>query len=522
MDTENVDPSAAQAPAEPVASAPRSSYDPARPRAPRHDVPPPRQFVTSHEAVIGGETINFTVTAGETYLYTDHGDPIGAVFSYAYVKDGAPAGQRPVVFITGGGPGAASNVLQIGVLGPWAVPTSRLEIVDGRQPSPTPPYDFEDNPDSLLDTADLVFIDTVGTGHSRVVGTGTGADFWGVDEDADMTAQFIHTWITKNGRWNSPKFFLGESYGGTRAALVTTALMGSPWYQGYSRAIALNGVICLVNGLGLPLGNEGVGPAALTATRLPAFAATAWHHQVIDRRGRSLEEYFEEAYRFACGEYLDALVKEAGGALPASERADVVKKAAEFTAVPVTALEGTLGIDEFTFARTVLAGQGRAVGVYDSRYTSPLGGAGDVILDDAALSRFFPVTAGVFNNLEKTRLGVEMDQPYTTIAWRGLLETWNFARRPQVYGDGLGKGTTADDLALAMRRNESLHLMVGSGYFDLVAGAGLARYAVEQAGMPQDRLVVRNYYGGHEPYLDSGNRHVLAEDLRQFIRKAAG
>lgn len=484
-------------------------------------IPAPRVFETRHEMTIGGQKIAFKATAGETFIYSDDGEPAASLFSYSYVKESKTNEQRPVVFVTGGGPGSASNILQLGVLGPWVVPIDRLAILEGEQPGATPPYPIEENAHSLLDVADLVFIDPIGTGYSRAVGKGKNEDFWGIDEDADSVAQFMHTWVSRRGRWDSPKFFLGESYGGTRAALVARAINGGPNYPGILRAMPLNGVISVVNGLGLPVGNEGIGPIAGAVVRMPGLAATAWYHQTIDRAGRTLDEYFNEAYRFATTEYLAAAQKEAKGELRSSERASVVARIVSYTGLPAAVFDQSLIPNEMVFAEQMLADRGLTIGMYDSRYTLPAGrGGGDPAADDAALARSFPVVSGALHNAEYSKLKVAMDRPFVAIRWRGLLDNWKFEHGPVTFGEKF-KGNNADELAAMMRRNDRMHLMVASGYYDLVVPAAMGRYATALAGIPTDRLVVKEYAGGHEPYFDAGNRHVFVEDVREFIRKAS-
>lgn len=485
----------------------------------------PKQFVTHHELVLGGVKISFTATAGETYLYTDAGEPIGSIFSYAYVKDSPPGIHRPVLFITGGGPGGASDTINVGFAGPWTIPVGRLALNGTQQPKVTPPFDVADNPNSLLDVADLVFIDPIGTGYSRAIGKGKPEDFWGVDEDLDSYAQFIQLWLNKNGRWNSPKFFMGESYGGTRAALLPDILMGGPTYPGYLRGITLNGVIALSNGLGLAVGSDGIGQNWTAAVDFPNHALAAWYHNKIDRRGRSLEAFYEEATQFAFSQYIDALRKEADKALTAQERAVVVAKISEFTGLPASTFDKKIELSHEEFATTLLADRGLDISVYDSRYTYPHGrGGGDAVADDAALGRTLPVLTGAFLDLQHDKLKVEMDRPYAAIKWRDLLTNWNFKRRETWTGGypavGSIRGTNADELAAAMNRNDDLYVMVATGYYDLIMSPAQARYATERAGIPKNRLILEPFEAGHEPYVDKAGVRLL-NDIREMIRKAS-
>lgn len=480
-----------------------------------------RQFVTQHQIKIGGKKLAFTAIAGETWLYNDSGEPIGSLFSYSYLQDRADATQRPVLFAIGGGPGSASHFLHIGLLGPWTIPANRLGIVNGKQPNVTPPFGVVENPQSILEVADLVFIDPVGTGYSRAIGSGRVEDFWGIDVDLDAVAQFMQLWLSKNNRWESPKFFLGESYGGTRAALLPGALGGGPSVMGYMRGITLNGVIVLVNGLGVPIGTEGIGPIWEAATGLPNKAATAWYHNKIDRRGRSLPTFYEEATQFAFTDYVGALKKEADKSLTAPERAAVVASIAEFTGLPAANFKDKLVLSNEEFIAMILADQGLDVGVYDSRFTFPHGrGGGDPVADDAFLSRSFPVTTAAFLGMERDKLKVEMNRPFAAIRWRELLAKWDFKRKDWTGYPGF-KGNNGQELAVAMNRNDKLYALIGCGYYDLLASPAQARYVAEASGMPKDRTIIRGYEGGHEPYVDPEVRGQLLQDIRALILKAS-
>lgn len=486
--------------------------------------PKPVQFVTQHQTAIGGQKISFTATAGETYLFTDAGQPSGSIFSYAYVQEAPVESQRPVMFVVCGGPGAASHLLQVGLLGPWTLKPDRLAITAERQPRAIPPFDIVENPHSLLDVTDLVFIDPVGTGYSRAVGQGRSEDFWGLDADLDSLAQFIQLWVTKHGRWNSPKFFLGESYGGTRAALIPGALAGGPRSPGITRGLTLNGVVILVNGLGYPLGTKGIGPHWLAATEFPSLAAAAWYHQKIDRRGRTLEFMYEEARRFAVTEYLTSLRAEADNTLNASDRTAVVAKLAEFTGLSATAFSSKLALTRGEFAKLLLADKGLEISTYDCRFSTPLcGGGGDVVADDALLARTFPVYTGAFFNSEYQKLNVQMDRPYIVAHFRNLVEKWNMydeKRRLWTPGFPPAEQTNSEELATAMHRNDRLHAMIATGYYDMVMPLAQARHAAETAELPQARTILRAYESGHHPYLDKAA--LVASDLRQFVRTATG
>jgi carboxypeptidase C (cathepsin A) len=483
-------------------------------------VPPvtaPIQFVSHHSMVLGGRPLTFTVIGGETHLVNDNGVPIGALFSYSYIKDVKEPSTRPVIFITCGGPGGSSDSLQL-ALGAWRPDPRRLMIVDGQQPYSTPPYPLVENPHSPLDVADLVFIDPIGTGYSRPIGQGTTADFWGVDEDSDMLAQFIELWLVKHGRWDSPKFFLGESYGGTRAALLARALAGGANFQGYDRGISLNGVISLSNNLGMPgVGNNGVGETKYLAFQLPSYAAAAWYHNSIDRKNRSLEAFYAEVTRFAESDYLTALERDKDRNLAPEERARTIAKLVEFTGVPAELWRKHLAMTGPEFAKVALAARGLDVSAYDARFTMPADArAIDMSADDPLLARSFNLYAMGYRKLEG-QLGIDIDRPHPTVRLRDLSPQWNYVHKTPVMGEPLA-GSSADELAVVMRRNDRMYLMVATGYFDLLMTPALADYATSLAHIPRERLMIKRYASGHLPYIDST---AFADDVRAFVKLAA-
>jgi carboxypeptidase C (cathepsin A) len=307
-------------------------------------------------------------------------------------------------------------------------------------------------------------------------------------------------------------------------------LMGGPSYPGYLRAITLNGVIVLVNTLGYPIGTEGIGPIATAATVLPNQAAAAWYHQKIERRGRSLESFYEEATHFAVTEYLDALHREADHTLTDTQRAAVQSKLSYFTGLPAAAFQAKLSLSNAEFSQELLADRGLDIGVYDSRFTFPhQHGEGDPVADDAALSRSFPVLTGSFHEMQHAKMKVTIDRPFAAIQWRELLVNWNGKRK----GDWTGAsneegqryparhGNNAEELAAAMRRNDKMYAMVATGYYDMLMPPAAARFAIEHAGIPKERLILEPLEAGHEPYIDAGVAKQLANAIRAMIRKAS-
>jgi len=462
--------------------------------------------VTRHETAIRGQRIAYTATAGETLLRNGRGEPTAALYSFAYIKDDGAA-DRPVMFVFNGGPGSSSVWLHMGVVGPRRVQLDR-EV----NPSNVPPFGLVDNPDSLLDVADLVFIDPVGTGFSRILGVGKPEDFYGVDEDAESVAQFIELWLTQNRRWDSPKYLMGESYGSARAALLPRALMGGPTYAGVMRGITVNGIILLGSSLNGP-GTAGQSPSLGAALNLPAMAATAWHHQRIDRAGRTIEAFDAEVSRFATTDYVAALDKAAAGTLDDAERGRIAARLSAYTGLSAEAWLPGLILSPKVFSQQLLASDGLTVGLYDGRYTLPQAGdGGEPVADDPAMGRYVPGFIAAFHQMLDQDLKVRLDRPYGAIVWRNLLFGWNWKRT------GVPEGQSfAGDLATAMRRNGDLRVLVASGYFDMVTTPAAARDALEKARVPTDRLTIRNYESGHMLYLGD-TAAAFSDDVRTLIR----
>lgn len=500
-------------PAQPAPNAGPFSIPMSRPTAPGpvEALPAPKRFVSRHTITVQGVKVPYTAIAGETYLYNRAAEPIGSIFSFTYLKDGPVDPKRPVLFVFNGGPGSSSLWLHMGVVGP-----RRVVLDQEVNPSNVPPFGVTDNPYSLLDVADLVFIDPVGTGWSKVVGKGSTADFWGVDEDADTVSQFIELWLTQNKRWNAPKFVMGESYGSVRAAVLPRALMGGPLYMGVMRGITLNGVILLGTTLGARNASGEDGAAEMRqALTLPAMADTAWYHQKIDRKGRDLETFHQEVLAFAKGDYFQALQKAKAGTLSADERAAIVARISAYTGLAPAAYDKTLVLQDAAFGRMLLADEGLQVGAYDSRYTLPTANSGnDPVGDDAAMGRYVPGFVSAFHQMLSDDLKVEMDRPYGAIVWKDLLPSWNWDRKGVPPGQDF-----ATDLAVAMRRNEKMRVLVASGYYDFSTHSAPAEYSVEQARLPTDRLMLRRYASGHMLYLGD-TAEAFANDVRTLIRDA--
>ncbi len=477
----------------------------------------PYKSVTRHSAVIGGKQVEYTATVEETFSLNAQGDRVASLVSISYMRtDARNAAHRPVIFVFNGGPGSASLWLHLGFLGPRRVLFQDNVSEDEVHPRTTPPFLFGENHDSLLDVADIVLFDTPGTGFSRVIGANNDRLFYGVQQDAKATCEFIEDWVERNGRWNSPKFLLGESYGTIRAAVVTYMLVGGPLTTGRMDAVTLNGVIVLGQAMNM-FGERGGDIGCLNS--LPTMAATAWYHGKVNRENTSFEQHVELARAFAANDYVRALY--AGSTLSPGERTRIADRLAALIGVSQNfILEKNLRVDTRSFAGELLKAEGKQVGLYDGRFTLPLNPSGqDPVADDPAMSQYTPSFLATLNEYLQKELRVEIGLPYNAIEFKKVNAGWDYGFGP---GIPFSNKNHADDLAIAMRRNPSLSLFVGTGYFDLVTTIGSAEYTIAHEDIDPRRVTMKFYKSGHMPYIGVSSRRTLADDLRQFIIAKSG
>jgi carboxypeptidase C (cathepsin A) len=475
-------------------------------------LPPPAEFVTHHKILIRGASISYTAIAGDTYITNFSGDVIGSFFSFSYIQDNPASAQRPVLFVSNGGPGSSSIWLHMGAVGP-----KRVVLNPTINPSVLPPFQAEANPDCLLDVADIVFIDPVGTGYSRILGKGVPQEFFGVDQDVNSVAQFIERWLDKHDRWNSPKFFMGESYGSFRAAILPAALMGGPNYVGLMRGITLNGIVLL--GTALDGGRPEVSDSLRlwrSALELPSEAAAAWYQGKASRNDVSPSISFENSDKFARTVYLAALQKAVAGTLTDAERTAVVQELAAYTGLSIEDIPKDMTISAPLFSSRLLADKGLSVGMYDSRYTLPTAhSGGDPVSDDPAMGQYVPAFIASFHQMLREDLNVQLDRPYYAIQWQGMNHGWDWKHAGAPPGQN-----AAVDLAVAMRRDAGLKVLVGAGYYDLNSSAAIARHDLEEAGIPADRLTFKLYESGHMLYIGKTGTE-FSDDVRALIRSAS-
>jgi carboxypeptidase C (cathepsin A) len=465
-------------------------------------IPAPIVSVTRHAGTFGGQRVRYTATASETYLKAADGTPKVSLFSIAYVKEPRDP-SRPVAFLFNGGPGSGSLWLHMGAFGP-----KRVAIPSDARDDGAPPFPILDNPDSLLDVADIVFIDPVGTGFSRPLGKTEGKEYWGVTQDAKSVAEFIRIWLGENGRWNSPKFLGGESYGTTRSAAVVNQL------EGAFNDVSLNGIILISTILDFGAQANVPGNEMPYVLFLPSMAAAAFHHGKAPADAGTLEGFVQEARDFAAGGYASALLK--GQKLQGEERASIRRRLARYTGLSERFLESAdLLVTDQRFYKELLRDRGLTVGRLDARYTGrDFDNAGEAPDNDPS---FYGIDAGytaALNQWVRDGLKFRTERQYSTIAGLG---NWDWDLSDQG-GEAKYYKNVAPYLGRAMRENSGLRLFVGQGYFDFATPFFGAEYSLSRTGIPQDRIVYAYYGSGHMMYVRDEDRMKLSRDIRAFIR----
>ena len=483
----------------------KSAKPAAKPKA-KAEPPPPK--VVSHEfsGAFNGDKLTYTVTAGETFLKNDKGEPTASIFTTAYTKNGATdPSRRPVTFVFNGGPGSASLWLHLGVFGPKRV----VLPDDANQAGTAPPYRLEDNPLSLIDVSDLVFIDPVGTGYSHAMGEAKNEDFWGLSADAKSIAQFIRLWLTANGRWNSPKYLAGESYGTLRAARLVQELQ-----FGYD-TVSLNGVLLISSILDYHSITFNQGNDYPYVAFLPTYAAAAWFHGKIEPKPPQLAPFLDEVRAFATNAYSVALIK--GSGLPAAERKAIIARIAHYTGLSETYIDQTnLRINAFRFMKQLLRDRGRVVGRYDARITGEdYDAAGETFDNDPSLYTVDGAFVSTINDYLTRILKVGIDRHYT------ILDSEPSRKWKMTDGKDNTYVNVAPHLGQAMRENRDFRVFVANGYYDLATPFFGTEMTMANNGINPDRVVLKYFEAGHMIYTHGPSRERLTRDARAFI-KAGG
>lgn len=465
--------------------------------------------VTDHSIRIGGQTVPYKATASTTLLKDEKGEPTGLMYSVAYTRsDVKDLTTRPVAFLYNGGPGSATMWLHMGAFGP-----RRVYTVDG-QFTPPAPYKLVDNGQSLLDKTDLVFIDAMGTGYSHAVCKAQPKDFYGIDEDVEAFAQFIVTYLSRNDRWNSPKFLIGESYGTFRSAALGNYLQNHD-------TVHLNGIVLISSVLDLSSLTFTPGDDRPYVFYLPSYAAVAWYHKVLQDRPADVAAFIDEARKYAQGEYAAALYK--GATLSAAEKAAVAKRVSYFTGLSEDyLLKADLRVNLSQFRAELQRKEGLTTGRIDARFT---GYTYDLLEENAQGDPEGPAVGGAFtallNEYNHDELKFGKDKVYHNSA--GAFGGWNWVRKDQRRFGFPGAPNVDQDLAQAMITNPKLLVQVENGYYDLATPFFATEHTMQHLGLPealQKNIKLDYYTAGHMMYLHDDDRVSLHQQVASFIDRA--
>ncbi len=473
----------------------------ARADDPAPPIPKERTVVTDHDAMIGGTLVHYKAVVGTILLRDAHDEPTASVFYHSYIATGlGPSARRPVTFSYNGGPGGSSALVDVGAFGPRTVVTSNA------QQSLPPPYKMVDNADSILDKTDLVFVDAVGTGFSRLVGKGTAKDYYGVDEDGDAFAQFIRRYITANDRWNSPKYLLGESYGTTRCAVLAKKLE--------QKGIAVSGVTLMSTVLDFATLEGRNGDDLRYWAYLPTYAASAAFHNKLPHAPADLNAFLAEVRAYASSTYAQALAM--GDALPDADRDRVAAQLHEYTGLPLDYIvRSDLRIEPSRFEKVLLGDEAQTVGRYDSRFSAfdidPIGSEADT---DPSSDAVFGAFTAAFNAYVRDELKFKTDDEYRFLAY-DVNRDWDWTR-------GHAEPAALDvigDLAEAMTTDRYLRVLSVNGLYDLATPFFATEYALHHLNLAKPlraNVAYRYYPSGHMIYLNPVAHDALKRDLDAF------
>ena len=455
--------------------------------------------VTKHQVTIKGKPVSYTATTGTQPVWNEEGKAIAAVhYTYYERNDVKSKATRPLFISFNGGPGSGSVWMHLAYTGPKI-----LKIDD--EGFPIQPYGVKDNPNSILDVADIVFVNPVNTGYSRILDKEVDRKvFFGVNEDVKYLAEWINTFVTRKNRWESPKYLIGESYGTTRVSGLALELQNRQWMY-------LNGVV-LVSPTELGIHNSGgrrVGPLGI-ALRVPYFTAAAWYHGKLaaDLQAKDLLEVLEESENYSLNELMPILAK--GGFVDESSKLTAAKMISKYSGISESViLQHNLDVPSSYFWKELLREEGFTVGRLDSRYKGiDRTEAGDRPDFNSEITSWLHSFTPAVNYYYRNVLNYKTDIKYNMF---GPVRPWN--------RDG---DNTGENLRQAMAQNPYLHTMIQSGYFDGATKYFDAKYTLWQldpSGKMKDRLSFKGYRSGHMMYLRNEDLILSNDHLREFIKK---
>ena len=474
--------------------------------------PPVERSASSEHrlALPGGGELAFTATCGTLLLHEDdvqddklHGrKPRASLFYVAYTAKGADPATRPITFSFNGGPGSSSVWLHLGILGPWRVGTDEMGDPGA------PPYRLEDNPHALLADSDLVFIDPVGTGHSRMAHGEKPTEYHEYQRDLDAFGEFIRLWLARHGRFGSPKYLIGESYGTTRAAGLVKHLQDR-------HDIQLNGVMLVSLAIDFQTLHFDHGNELGYPLFLPTYAATAWYHRALaaELQALPLAELLRQAEAFANTDYLVALM--AGARLAPAERARIAAQVARFSGLSLAYVERCdLRPAPQRFFKELLRERGRTVGRLDTRFLGwDADDAGEQPGADAAMSGLAGAYAAGIQRVLRDRLQWHEDAPYVVLA--PIWDKWKWKDFENRYVN------VGDSLRNAMHANPHLRVYVASGLYDLGTPHAAGDWTLAHLGVREalrGNIRVSYFEAGHMMYIHGPSLSRMAAELRGFVR----
>jgi len=463
------------------------------------ELPVDTMVTTGHSVNIKGININYTAQTGTQPVWNEAGNPVASLF-YTYYKrsDIKNTENRPLVISFNGGPGSASVWMHIAYTGP------RILKIDN-EGFPVQPYGIKENPFSILDVADIVYVNPVNTGYSRLINKGKDTinrkEFFGTNADIKYLADWVNTFVTRNSRWLSPKYLIGESYGTNRVSGLALELQNSQWMY-------LNGVILVSP---TELGIERDGPVEI-ANRLPYFAAAAWYHKRLSPalQNKDLDELLPEVENFTINSLLPVLMK--GGFIAEDKKQEIAAQMASYSGIPKKVfLQNNLAVPFRYFWKELMREEGGyTIGRLDSRYLGiDSKTSGDSPDYNAELTSWLHSFTPAINHYLREELKFKTDIKYNMF---GPVHPWDRS-----------DDNTGENLRQAMAQNPNLDVMIQSGYFDGATTYFNAKYTMWQldpSGKMQDRLRFKGYRSGHMMYLRSEDLKKANEDIREFIENS--
>ncbi|MEC8746663.1 MAG: carboxypeptidase [Pseudomonadota bacterium] len=457
--------------------------------------------VTEHETKILGKRVKYSATTGTQPVWNSKDEAVATLFYTYYQRtDVKENTERPLIISFNGGPGSASVWMHVAYTGP------RILNIDD-EGYPVQPYGVQTNPYSILDVADIVFVNPVNTGYSRVLPKADGSMpsqdeqqkmFFGVNADISYLADWVNTFVTRNNRWRSPKYLIGESYGTTRVSGLALELQNRQWMY-------LNGVVLVSP---TDIGIERNGPVK-AANRLPYFAAAAWYHNKLDPalQNKDLTELLPEVEDFTINTLIPALAK--GGFIGETEKRDVLKQMARYSGLSEASIaQNNLDVSTAFFWKDLLREEGKTLGRLDSRYLGiDAKQSGDSPDYWAELTSWLHSFTPAINYYLREELNYKTDIKYNMF---GNVHPWDRSNNQ-----------TGENLRLAMAQNPYLNVMIQAGYYDGATNYFDAKYTMwqlDQSGNLKDRLSFKGYRSGHMMYLRRDDLKQSNQDLREFIK----